>query len=78
MTTNGTPLLEIKNVSKYFGSVIALPYSLGLDPPNECEYPLGHYRPGNCAPYLVPPVPVSIRAGLLAAGAYTGGVFVIP
>ena len=24
MTTNGTPLLEIKNVSKYFGSVIAL------------------------------------------------------
>ncbi|MCP3997490.1 MAG: sugar ABC transporter ATP-binding protein, partial [bacterium] len=24
MSSNGTPLLEIKNVSKYFGSVIAL------------------------------------------------------
>jgi hypothetical protein len=76
--SSGPVLQPLLSGAHFFGNVIALPYNLGLDPPNECEYPLGRYRPGSCAPYLVPPVPVSIRAGLLTAGLYTGGVFVIP
>jgi hypothetical protein len=59
-------------------NVIALPYKAGIHPPHECQYPLGYYRPGNCAPWLMPPIPLSIRAGLLAAGVYVGGVFAIP
>jgi hypothetical protein len=76
--SSGPVLQPLLSGAHFFGNVIALPYNLGLDPPNECEYPLGRYRPGSCAPYLVPPVPVSLRAGLLTAGLYTGGVFVIP
>ena len=62
----------------FFLNIAALPYQMGIHPPHECQYPLGYYRPGNCAPWLLPPVPLSIRGGLLAAGLYTGGVFVIP
>ncbi len=62
----------------FFASVPVLPYKMGLEPPYECVYSLGYYRPGNCAPYLVPPVPLSIRGGLLQAGVVTGLVFAIP
>ena len=47
-------------------------------PPHECRYALGYYRPGSCAPYLIPPVPLSLRGALLEAGAVVGGVFLIP
>jgi hypothetical protein len=59
-------------------NIAALPYKMGIHPPNECQYALGYYRPGNCAPWLVPPIPLSLRGGLLTAGVYTGGVFAIP
>ena len=52
-----------------------LPYQIGLNPPNECIYTLGYYRPGDCAPYLIDPVPLSLRGALFEAGALTGGVF---
>jgi hypothetical protein len=51
---------------------------MGMDPPWECQYALGYYRPGNCAPFLVPAVPISVRGGLLQAGVMTGGVFLFP
>ncbi|MFV1964300.1 MAG: hypothetical protein ACC628_02670 [Pirellulaceae bacterium] len=76
--STGPVLQPFVSAAHFFGNVVALPYHLGLNPINENEYPLGHYRPGDCAPYLVPPVPISLRAGLLAAGAYTGSVFIIP
>jgi hypothetical protein len=59
----------------FFTSVALLPYQIGLYPPNECIYTLGYYRPGDCAPYLIDPVPLSLRGALLEAGAVTGGVF---
>ena len=43
----------------FFGSAILLPYQMALDPPWECEYALGYYRPGSCAPYHIPPFPFS-------------------
>ena len=62
----------------FFLNVAALPYKMGIHPPHECQYPLGYYRPGSCAPWLVPPIPLSIRGGLLAAGFYTGAAYFIP
>jgi len=62
----------------FFGTLPALPYCMGLHPPNECMYALGHYRPGNCAPYLIPPVPLSCRAAAVQAAATTGAVFILP
>lgn len=62
----------------FFASVPALPYMMGLCPPDECQYSLGYYRPGNCAPYLIDPIPLSLRAGLFQAGAIVGGILIIP
>lgn len=73
------PLLDpIHSGAHFFKNVALLPYHMGINPPHECRYALGYYRPGNCAPWLVPPVPISVRGGLLQAGVVLGGVYLIP
>ena len=62
----------------FFLNIAALPYKMGINPPNECRYPLGYYRPGNCAPWLIPPIPLSVRSALKTAAFYTGGVYIVP
>ena len=62
----------------FFASLVTLPYQAGINPPWECSYALGYYRPGSCAPWLVPPVPLSLRGGLMQAGAIVGGVAIFP
>jgi hypothetical protein len=74
----GPYLQPIVSGAHFFLTVPLLPYKMGLYPPNECIYTLGYYRPGSCAPYLIDPLPLSVRAGLLQAGVWTGGAFLIP
>lgn len=62
----------------FFGSALLLPYSMALDPPWECEYALGYYRPGSCAPWHIPPFPFSPRAALAQAGVVVGGIYIMP
>ncbi len=62
----------------FFLNVPVLPYKMGLYPPNECIYTLGYYRPGSCAPYMLDPLPLSVRAGLAQAGATVGMVYLLP
>lgn len=62
----------------FFVNIAALPYNMALYPPYECRYPLGYYRPGVCAPWLVPPVPLSPRGALSATGFYLGLGYLIP
>ncbi len=62
----------------FFGSAVLLPYKMALDAPWECEYALGYYRPGSCAPYQIPPFPFSPRAAMAQAGFVVGGIYVIP
>ena len=62
----------------FFGSLAFLPYQMGIHPPNECQYALGYYRPGSCAPWLVPPLPISVRGAMAQAGAMLGGVYAFP
>ncbi|MBM3998151.1 MAG: hypothetical protein FJ297_01185 [Planctomycetes bacterium] len=76
--TAGPWLQPALSGAHFFGNVIVLPYRMGINPPSECRYPLGYYRPGNCAPWLVPPVPLSLRGGLMQAGAVLGGIHVVP
>jgi hypothetical protein len=59
----------------FFVSVPLLPYKMGLRPPNECVYTLGYYRPGNCAPYMFEPIPLSLRAALFEAAGATAFAF---
>jgi hypothetical protein len=62
----------------FFLNIATLPYHMGINPPHECQYALGYYRPGNCAPWMLQPVPLSLRGSLAQAGVVVGGVFLIP
>ena len=68
----------IVSAAHFFGHVATLPYNVGINPPNECRYTLGYYRPGNCAPYLFPPLPLSLRGAASQAGTVLGLVYLIP
>ena len=73
------PALEpIFSGVRFFVTIPLLPYKMGLAPPNECVYTLGHYRVGNCAPYMLDPLPVSVRAILFEAVAVGGAIAIIP
>ena len=62
----------------FFATIPVLPYKMGLEDPCECIYALGYYRPGNCAPKLIYPIPLSLRGALYEAGAISGLVFLLP
>ena len=74
----GPFLQPIASGAHFFLTVPLLPYKMGLEPPDECMYTLGYYRPGSCAPYMLDPIPLSARAGLAEAGVVTGMIFLIP
>jgi hypothetical protein len=62
----------------FFTRLPVLPYCMGVTPPCECVYALGHYRPGSCAPYTIEPVPISLRGALFQAGAVVGTAAILP
>ena len=62
----------------FFVTLPILPYKMGVELPWECVYPLGYYRPGNCAPWTCPAVPISGRGLALEAATITGVVFLLP
>jgi len=62
----------------FFFNIAALPYKMAINPPRECQYPLGYYRPGDCAPWQIPPIPLSLRGAAAEAGVWVGGIFLIP
>lgn len=74
----GPYLQPIISGGHFFLSTATLPYKMGLNPPGECIYTLGYYRPGSCAPYMLDPFPLSVRAAAAQAGAVTGMAFFLP
>ncbi len=62
----------------FFGNIAVLPYKMAINPPLECQYALGYYRPGSCAPWHIPPIPFSVRGALAEAGVWIGGIYLIP
>jgi hypothetical protein len=70
---SAVPILQpVLSSAHFFGNFLLLPYNMGLHTPNECLYGLGHYRPGNCAPWLIPAFPLHPRAALYQTGAIFG------
>jgi len=63
------------SAAHFFVSVPLLPYNMGLRTPNECVYTLGYYRPGNCAPYMIEPIPFTLRAAAYQALGTTAFAF---
>ena len=63
---------------RFWLTIPVLPYFMGVNPPNECVYELGYYRPGSCAPHMLNPLPLSLRGSLMQAGAVVGAAYLIP
>lgn len=59
--TRGPIIQPLISAAHFFGNAAIVPYKAGIHPPNECVYPLGYYRPGDCAPWLYEPFPWSVR-----------------
>jgi len=66
------------SAAHFFGSLPVLPYKMGVQAPWECVYPLGYYRPGSCAPWTCPAIPISVRGFAVEAATITGIVFLLP
>ena len=64
--------------ARFFGSIAMLPYLMSISPPCECEYTLGYYRSGSCAPRLAQRPPRDRRAILTEAAAVTSGILIFP
>jgi hypothetical protein len=72
------PLDPVFSAAHFFVTLPVLPYKMGVELPWECVYPLGYYRPGNCAPWTVPAIPISGRGLAVQAATVTGLVFLLP
>ncbi|MFM8704895.1 MAG: hypothetical protein ACKOHG_13700 [Planctomycetia bacterium] len=68
----------VLSAAHFFVTLPVLPYKMGVELPWECVYPLGYYRPGSCAPWTVPAVPISCRGFAVEAATVTGLVFLLP
>ncbi|MGI9516221.1 MAG: hypothetical protein ACR2NP_04180 [Pirellulaceae bacterium] len=58
--THGPVVEPIHSTAHFFCSLLFWPYQAGIHPPHECVYALGYYRPGDCAPWLKDPIPLSL------------------
>lgn len=76
--TRGPVLEPLVQSAHFFGNVLVLPYKMGVHSPHECQYALGYYRPGDCAPWIKPPVPLSARGAIAQAATMTGLFWLIP
>ncbi len=63
---------------KFVGDAAMLPYKSTLRPHGSREYPLGWYRPGECAPHLKYKPAWNSEAAVHQALAVTGLFFLIP
>ncbi len=74
----GPVLQPLISSAQFFGNMLILPYKMGIHPPGECQYALGYYRPGDCAPYMIQPFPFSLRGAAVQAAAVGGAAVLIP
>ena len=68
----GPVLQPILSTGHFFERAFFFPYNTAINPPNECQYALGFYRPGDCAPWLKAPFPISLQGATRQALWYTG------
>jgi hypothetical protein len=68
----------VVSCAQFTVQAIGLPYQMVLNPPHSVVYPLGHYRPGECAPKLIYQIPWNTHAAIVEAAAITGTIFLFP
>lgn len=73
------PVIQpIFSAALFWVTVPLLPYKMGIEPPNECIYVLGYYRPSSCAPMQIPGLPLSLRGAVYEGLVVTGFAVVLP
>lgn len=74
-----TCVQSLSSAAHFFGNVAILPYKMGVDCPCECDYTLGHYRPGSCPPRRWHCCTRCSALGAASAGGVAMGlIFLIP
>jgi hypothetical protein len=71
-------LQPVVSGARFFATAPILPYTMTVDPPREGIYALGHYRPGNLAPYQFHWIPLRANAAAVEGAVITGLIFAIP
>lgn len=66
------------SAAHFFGTIPALPYLKATNCPSECQYTLGHYRPGSCPPYRFHCWPVDCLGAAAEVGTFAWLVLVLP
>lgn len=76
-TCNRT-LQPVISTAHFFSTIPMLPYLMAADGPCQCNYTLGHYRPGSCNPYRHHRWPRSIKGVSVEAAVAVGLIALIP
>ena len=63
---------------RFTTQAIGIPYQMTIDPCCCRVYPLGYYRPGECAPKLFYQIPWNTEAAAVEAGSIAGVYFLFP
>jgi hypothetical protein len=64
--------------TRFFATIPMLPYLATVQHPCECNYTLGYYRAGTCAPVLCQRPPYQRNAAIVEAAAISGAIIAIP
>jgi hypothetical protein len=74
----GPCLQPLVSAGHFLATIPTLPYQMCVNPPCECTYTLGHYRPGSCVPYRCSRLPCNAGAGIFEAAVIVGLIALIP
>jgi hypothetical protein len=74
----GPCLQPLVSAGHFLATIPTLPYQMCVNPPCECTYTLGHYRPGSCVPNRPNRWPCSTKAGVFEAVVIVGLIALIP
>ncbi|MCH8841096.1 MAG: hypothetical protein IH831_10600 [Planctomycetes bacterium] len=76
--TPGYCIQPLVSAGHFFATIPTLPYQMFAQPPCQCTYTLGHYRPGSCVPYRSSHWPMHLGAGIAEAAVIVALVALIP
>ncbi|MCA9135290.1 MAG: hypothetical protein KDB00_00990 [Planctomycetales bacterium] len=71
-------LQPLVSAGRFAAQAFMLPYQAAINPPCECQYSLGYYRAGSCAPALLQRPPYQRKAAAAQAAGIVKAVIIIP
>lgn len=69
---------SVASGARFFATLPALPYLMTVRNPCDCEYTLGYYRSGSCAPVMLQRPPLDKAAVVVESAAIAGAIIAFP